>query len=114
MSQNNNNDGVIRRRSVFSKKDYYFIFGQIHHTVDGVPMKDRWVRVRARNEHDAKIIFENEFTSKYMPSVNSYSRSVPQKIMYGGELPDKEKSLFNLFSIFPKGEYMFFDQKYIT
>ena len=111
MSMNNNNDGVIRRRSVFSKKDYYFIFGQIHHTVDGVPMKDRWVRVRARNERDAKIVFENEFTSKYMPSVNSYSRSVPKKIMYGG---DKGKSLFGpTLSIFPKGEYMFFDQKYI-
>lgn len=111
---NNNNDGVIRRRSVFSKRDYYFLFGQTHKTVDGVTMKDRWVRVRARNERDAKIVFENEFTSKYMPSVNSYSRSVSKKIMYGGELPDKEKSSFNIpLWIFPDGEYMFFDQKYI-
>ena len=110
MSMNNNNDGVIRRRSVFSKKDYYFIFGQIHHTVDGVTMKDRWVRVRARNERDAKIIFENEFTSKYMPSVNSYSRSVPKKIMYDRK---NSNSWLDPLSIFPDGEYMFFDQKYI-
>lgn len=102
MSTNNNNDGVIRRRSVFSKRDYYFIFGQIHHTVDGVPMKDRWVRVRARNGHDAEMIFENEFTSKYMPSVNSYSRWLPK-------LDDMDKSLF-----FHKEEYMFFEQKYIA
>jgi hypothetical protein len=68
-------------------------------------MKDSWVRVRARNERDAKIVFENEFTSKYMPSVNSYSRSVPKKIIYGRKLDP--------LSIFPEGEYMFFDQKYI-
>lgn len=110
MSTNNNNDGVIRRRSVFSKKDYYFLFGQTHKTVDGVSMKDSWVRVRARNERDAKIVFENEFTSKYMPSVNSYSRSVPKKIMYGRKISN---SWLDPLSIFPEGEYMFFDQKYI-
>ncbi len=110
MSTNNNNDGVIRRRSVFSKKDYYFLFGQMHKTVDGVTMKDRWVRVRARNERDAKIVFENEFTSKYMPSVNSYSRSVSKKIMYGRKISN---SWLDPLSIFPEGEYMFFDQKYI-
>jgi hypothetical protein len=73
-------------------------------------MKDRWVRVRARNERDAKIVFENEFTSKYMPSVNSYSRSVPKKIMYGRKISN---SWLDPLSIFPEGEYMFFDQKYI-
>jgi hypothetical protein len=62
-------------------------------------MKDRWVRVRAKNDVIATEIFRNEFTSKYMPSVESWSRIIP-----------------NLYSdhpeVFPLGEYMSFEQKY--
>jgi hypothetical protein len=95
----NKDHGVYRSRGVFSKKDFYFVFGQIHTTVDGVPMRDRWVRVRAKNVVIATEIFKEEFTSKYMPSVESWSRTIS-----------------NLYSdhreVFPLGEYMAFEQKF--
>jgi hypothetical protein len=98
MSKNKNN-GVYRAKSVYSKKDFYFVFGQIHETVDGVPMKDRWVRVRAKNDVIATEIFRNEFTSKYMPSVESWSRIIPNLYLDYRE-------------VFSLGEYMSFEQKY--
>ena len=97
----NKGRGVSHRRSVFSKKDFYFVFGQIHKTVDGVPMRDRQVRVRAKNEVLATEIFKEEFTSKYMPSVECWSRAITR--FYTDHREMKE--------IFPHGEYMAFEQK---
>jgi hypothetical protein len=62
-------------------------------------MKDRWVRVRAKNDVIATEIFRNEFTSKYMPSVESWSRIIPNLYLDYRE-------------VFPLGEYMSFEQKY--
>jgi hypothetical protein len=62
-------------------------------------MKDRWVRVRAKNDVIATEIFRNEFTSKYMPSVESWSRIIPNLYLDYRE-------------VFSLGEYMSFEQKY--
>ena len=99
----NKDRGVSDRRSVFSRKDFYFIFGQIDTTVDGVPMKDRWVRVRARNMEDATKIFITEFASKFMPSVNHWSRAIPENVISNWD--------FQKEVIFTEGEYRFFLQK---
>ena len=81
----------------YIKKNFYFTFGQIHETLDGVPMKDRFVRVRAENEEVAKEIFIREFTSKKMEDENKFSYSYPE----------------NRFDarFYPLGEYALFEQE---
>jgi uncharacterized protein YhbP (UPF0306 family) len=81
----------------YIKKNYYFTFGQIHETVDGVPMRDRFVRVRAENEEVAREIFIKEFTSKRMQAEDKFAFSYPEN-----RFDDR---------FYPLGEYALFEQE---
>ncbi len=80
----------------YIKKNFYFTFGQAHETVGGVPMRDRFVRVRAENEEIATIIFKEGFASKEMKD-GLYSMCYPERRF------DPR--------FYPLGEYALFEQK---
>lgn len=81
-------------------KNYYFTFGQFHHTVDGTPMKDYWVRVQATSFFRARLLFIEHFTSQEMPKRDKFAFQYVE-------------SNFNK-EMFPKGEYAFFDEQELT
>lgn len=74
-------------------KNYYFTFGQDHHTIDGYPMKDYWVRVAADDASKARLLFISEFSSITMPATDKWAFQYDEK--------DFNKEYF------PKGEYQF-------
>ena len=78
-------------------QNYYFTFGQDHWNVDGVPMKNFWVRVVATGSETARQIFVDEFTSQKMQSPDKFA------FQY------KEKDFDSKF--FPQGEYAVFEEK---
>ena len=81
----------------YIKKNYYFTFGQDHRTMDGVPMKDYHVLVRAENEGVSREIFIEKFTKVKMPSWDMFFTGYSEK-----EFEPK---------FFPKGEYARFEQE---
>ena len=81
----------------YIKKNYYFTFGQDHKTVDGVPMKDYHVLVRAENEGVAREIFIEKFTKIRMPKWDMFFTGY------------SEKQFEPRF--FPLGEYAKFEQE---
>ncbi len=72
---------------------YYFTFGQIHETKDGVGLKDFWVRVIAPSYDDARAQFCEIFTSEFMVSPDKWA------FQYDHERFEKYRPSF------PKGEY---------
>lgn len=72
--------------------NYYFTFGQDHHTKDGYPMKDHWVRVVAQEYGRARQLFILEFSSQVMP--------VQDKWAFQYEESDFKREYY------PKGEYV--------
>lgn len=71
--------------------NYYFTFGQDHHTIDDYPMKDHWVRVVAADYVRAREIFVMQFSSLQMPRQDKWAFQYEEK--------DFNKEFF------PKGEY---------
>ena len=63
----------------YIKKNFYFTFGQEHKTVDGVPMKDYHVLVRAENGEIAREIFIEKFTKVRMPSWDMFFTGYSEK-----------------------------------
>lgn len=47
-------------------KNYYFTFGQNHHTKAGLAMRNRYVRVRGINMDKATDLFIDRFASRVM------------------------------------------------
>jgi hypothetical protein len=81
----------------YVKKKYYFTFGQDHRTMDGFPMKDYHVLVRAENEEIAREIFIENFMKVRMPSWDRFATSYTENHF---------KHQF-----FPLGEYARFEQE---
>ena len=88
---------MMGNKRQYIKKNYYFSFGQGHITLDGVPMKDRYVLVRAENENMAIKIFKEKFSSKRMQDENKYSTYYPERYFEP--------------QFFPLGEYARFEQE---
>lgn len=80
-----------------AKNNYYFTFGQVHRTIDGISMKDNWVRVIAKDYISARKIFIEQFSSINMES--------PDKWAFQYEEDD-----FNP-NFFPSGEYLLLTEK---
>lgn len=74
-------------------KNYYFTFGQHHRLIDGYPMKDHWVRIKAHDAMRARLLFVTDFSSQNMESSDKWA------FQYEEEKFDK--------SYYPKGEYQF-------
>ena len=52
---------------------YYFTFTHTQYTVDGLRMKDHWVRVEAKSFSDARRHFVLHFSSLRMPTPMSFA-----------------------------------------
>lgn len=78
--------------------NYYFTFGQSHHTKEGTPMKDYYVRVQAESYSKARELFVELFSKKHMPTPATWAFQYPEIQM------DK--------SYYPKGEYTTIIQGY--
>jgi chromosome condensin MukBEF complex kleisin-like MukF subunit len=96
-TQENLNIKIRKMKRQYIKKPYYFTFGQAHRTLDGVPMRDYHVLVRAENEEVAREIFIEKFTKVRMPSWNMFFTSY-QETHFKPEF-------------FPLGEYARFEQE---
>jgi hypothetical protein len=54
-------------------KNFYFTFGQVHHTVDGHPMRDYYVHVIADDYMTARQLFIEQFSSVEMDRPDRWS-----------------------------------------
>ncbi len=72
-------------------KNYYFTFGQSHHTEDGAPMKDHYVTVTAPSYMDARQHFCEHFALPVMGSRTKWAFQYEE-----GEIMTK---------LYPAGEY---------
>lgn len=72
-------------------ENYYFTFGQTHHTTSGVAMKDYWVLVVANSWSEARELFVEHFTKAEMPTQSTWALQYTEP--------------FFLKEYFPNGEY---------
>jgi len=72
---------------------FYFTFGQVHRTKTGIPLKDFYVTVIASSHNKAIEIFEKEFTSKYMDSIDRYATSYTENNFKSHFFPNGEFKL---------------------
>lgn len=54
-------------------KNFYFTFGQDHHTTDGVDMMDYYVRVIADDYMTARKLFVRFFSSVFMEAADKWA-----------------------------------------
>lgn len=76
--------------------DFYFTFGQRHFTKNGVPMKDRWVRIIIESKNkDSDQKFSRELIEEWA------LENMGNKDLWSMQYTEEE---FN-DEFFPKGEY---------
>lgn len=69
-------------------KNYYFTFGQAHHTEDGTPMKDYYVKVTAADYGSARILFCDHFALPIMGRKDKWVFQYEEKDFNEGYYPN--------------------------